>query len=186
VAEGGYCHPGHPAVRPSVRASTFIAVSAITHKLFAISIWNLGHPCTTWKGRTLLILGVAGSKIADWGGHLEKNVFCNKWKTAYLISIIFGYYVPDPWGTFSRWWPNGVLFPIHLPHYLKYVWPFSFNGGGFPISDGKFVFGVLRWLGYLHHVMLDPREHIGSNTFLKYAMYCFWPFLPMVKNHWGT
>ena len=36
-----------------------------------------------------MILGVAGSKMADWGGHLEKNVFCNKWKTAYLISIIF-------------------------------------------------------------------------------------------------
>jgi len=29
---------GCPSVRPSVRASTFIAVSAITHKLFAISI----------------------------------------------------------------------------------------------------------------------------------------------------
>ena len=72
-----------PSVRPSVRASTFIAVSAITHKLFAISIWNLSHTCTTWKGRTLLIVGVAGSKMADWGGHLEKKVFCNKWKTAY-------------------------------------------------------------------------------------------------------
>ena len=91
---------GCPSVRPSVRASTFIAVSAITHKLFAISIWNLSHTCTTWKGRTLLILGVARSKMADWGGHLEKNVFCNKWKTAYLISIIFGYYVPHPWITF--------------------------------------------------------------------------------------
>ena len=36
-----------------------------------------------------MILGVARSKMADRGGHLEKNVFCNKWKTAYLISIIF-------------------------------------------------------------------------------------------------
>ena len=48
VAEGGYCyHPGRPSGCPSVHpagwASTFIAVSAITHKLFAISIWNLGH-----------------------------------------------------------------------------------------------------------------------------------------------
>ena len=90
------------SARPSVRASTFIAVSAITHKLFAISIWNLGHTCTTWKGRTLLILDVAGSKMADWGGHLGKNVFCNKWKTAYLISIIFGYYIPHTWRTFSN------------------------------------------------------------------------------------
>ena len=43
VAEGGYCyHPGRPSgcpsVCPSSWASTFIAVSAITHKLFAISI----------------------------------------------------------------------------------------------------------------------------------------------------
>ena len=90
-------------VRPSGWASTFIAVSVITHKLFAISIWNLGRTCTNWKGRTQLILGAAGSKMADWGGHLEKKVFCNKWKTAYLISIIFlGCYVPHPWGNFSN------------------------------------------------------------------------------------
>ena len=140
------------SVRPAGWASTFIAVSAITHKLFAISIWNLGHTWTTWKGRTLLILGVAGSKMADWGGHLEKNVFCNEWKTAYLISVIFGYYVPHPWGTFSRWWPNGVLFPIHLPHYLEYVWPFSFNGGRFPISDGIFTDVVIN--GNVHGCLM--------------------------------
>ena len=27
-----------------------------------------------------------------------------------------------------------------------------------------------RWSAYLRHVMPDPREHIGSNTFLKYAI----------------
>ena len=45
-----------------------------------------------------------------------------------------------------------------------------------------------RWRAYLRHVMLDPREHIGPNTFLKYHAIQYYiglalSLLSMVKNH---
>ena len=48
------------------------------------------------KRKNPIDFGRGGSKMADWVAILKKNVFCNKWKTAYLISIIFGYYIPTP------------------------------------------------------------------------------------------
>ena len=91
-----------------------------------------------------------------------------------------------------------ALWRENADNYLKKACANSVNNVTILCAIYKFNLFNMSWLetnkrttrralgesAHLRHAMPDPQEHIGPNTFLKYhAIYRFWPYLLMVKNH---